>query len=156
VRTTIRARLEWLKEQFGVPAPPPPGGERRTHPRKRMRFEAEISGKDLVTAVVGVDIHENGARILSKEKWETGTVLFIKLPIVQLGGFAEVRHCSLRKDGRYNVGLAFRGPLIPQGAQWQIARYCQPASDAWTAHDDKPTTSEPNLPPVRKKPREVA
>jgi hypothetical protein len=113
-----------------------------------MRFDAEIQRSIKITPVVGVDIHEDGARVLSKEAWEIGTVLFLKLPIVQLGGFAEVRHCTLRKDGRYTVGLAFRGPLIPQGATWQIQRVCQPAAAAWTAEDDKPTVSD--------QPREVA
>jgi len=99
-----------------------------------MRFEAEIQRVDGNTPVVGVDIHEDGARILSKKGWKTGTVLFLRLNEVQLGGFAEVRHCSLRDDGRYTIGLAFRGPLIPQAGQWQIQRVC--AEQTWTVKDD--------------------
>ena len=150
----MRARLEWLKAQFGITAAPPPGGEKRRLPRKRLRYEAEIRRIDGSTPVVGVDIHEDGARILSKVQWDTGTVVFLKLPSVQLGGFAEVRHCTRRKDGRYSIGLAFRGPLIPQGSQWQVERHCQSSSDAWTATDDSSAGEE--VPPGRRKPRVVA
>jgi len=111
---------------------------------------------DSITPVVGMDIHEDGARILAKRKWETGTVLFMKIPSVQLGGFAEVRHCTLRKDGRYSIGLAFRGPFVPQGSEWQVQRYFQPSSNAWTTQDDAPPVSDDDLPPTRRKPREVA
>ncbi len=120
-----------------------------------MWFEAEIQRIDEMVPVVGVDVHEDGARILSKKAWDTGTVLFLKLKSVQLGGFAEVRHCTLRKDGRYTIGLAFRGPLIPQGEQWQIQRVCQPANAGWTRYDDRPAITE-DPPPPSHRPREVA
>ena len=152
---SFRTSLEWLKSQLGREQGPPPGGERRANPRKRMRFDAEIQKLNGVFPVVGVDIHEDGARILAKQSWVTGTVLFLKLPDVQLGGFAEVRHCTQRKDGRFTIGLAFRGPLIPQGAQWQVQRVCQPATDAWTSRDDAPGATEESPSPGRK-PREVA
>ena len=134
--SSFRSSLAWLKAQFGVQQPRAEG-ERRTNPRKRMRFDAEIQKLDSTTPAAGVDIHEDGARILSPEGWEVGTVIFLKLPGVQLGGFAQVRHCELRPDGRYSIGLSFQGPLIPQGSQWQIQRIFQPApTDAWTKHDD--------------------
>ena len=76
-----------------------------------------------------------------------GSVVFLTLKEVQLGGFAEVRHCSLRRDGRYAIGLAFRGPLVPQGSTWQIQRVHQPEC-SWT----KATTS----PPVEDESREIA
>jgi len=150
----LRTPLQWLKSQLGVGQGPPPEGERRTNPRRRMRFEAQVQQAMATTPVVGVDIHEDGARILSRVAWETGTLLFLRLNEVQLGGFAEVRHCTRRKDGRYAVGLAFRGRLIPQGDQWQIQRVCQP-STAWTMRDDVPPVSDEKPQPARK-PREVA
>ncbi len=84
--------------------------------------------------------------MLSPEDWEVGTIVFLKLPDVQLGGFAEVRHCTRRKDGRYAVGLKFNGPLIPQGSEWQIQRVCQP-TQGWTRSDDVPNPQEAPLPP---------
>ncbi len=102
-----------------------------------MRFDAEIVKLDSTTPAAGVDIHEDGARILSAQGWEVGTIIFLKLPGVQLGGFAQVRHCALRPDGRYTIGLQFQGHLIPQGSEWQIQRICQPEpTDAWTKRDD--------------------
>jgi hypothetical protein len=154
-RSSFRTSLAWLKSRLAGEQGPPPAGERRSNLRKRMRFEAEIQKLDGTIPVIGVDIHEDGARILSKKAWDTGTVLFLKLPDVQLGGFAEVRHCTPRKDGRYTIGLAFRGPLIPQGSEWQVQRICQPPTDAWTSLDDVPAVSDSDHLPVRK-PREVA
>jgi hypothetical protein len=154
-RSTLRAPLEWLKAQFGAEPKLPPGGERRSAQRKRMRFEAEIQKVGESVPVIGVDIHEDGARVLAKQSWDTGTVLFLKLKNVQLGGFAEVRHCTRRQDGRYTIGLAFRGPFIPQGEQWQIQRVCQPATEAWTRSDDVPAISE-DEPLQPNRPREVA
>jgi hypothetical protein len=110
-----------------------------------MRFEAEIHRFDGTTPVIGVDIHEDGARVLSKRNWPDGTLLFLKLTEVQLGGFVEVRHSTLRKDGRYAIGLAFRGPMVPQGETWQIQRVC--TTGAWTRKDDAGLV---------RKPREVA
>jgi hypothetical protein len=132
----LRSPLEWLKARFGAnkPAPRP---ERRTTPRQRLRFAAELGGIEGAVAATGVDIHEDGARVLSKSAWEVGTVLFLRLKDVQLGGFAEVRHCARRKDGRYSIGLAFRSPLVPQGSTWQIQRVHQ-VENAWTYLDDKP------------------
>jgi len=148
---TFRKPLAWLKAQFGIAQGPPPGGERRAVPRKRMRFEAQIELLDGSTPAVGVDIHEDGARILSSRGWEAGSVIFLRLTEVQLGGFAEIRHCVERPDGRFSIGLAFRGPLLPQGTEWQIRRIVQ-VDDAWTEKDDRPYP-EPVLP---HQPREVA
>jgi len=153
-RSTFRARLDWLKAQFGVEQKRSKEAERRSAPRKRMRFEAEVEKVGETVPVVGVDFHEDGARILAQKGWDIGTVLFLKLKDVQLGGFAEVRHCTRRQDGRYTIGLAFRSPFIPQGEQWQIQRVCQPAAAAWTKSDDRPAVEEGPLPPNR--PREVA
>ena len=100
-----------------------------------MRFEAEIRKGDEVFPAVGVDIHEDGARILCREQCEPGAILFLFLNEVQLGGFVEVRHCSPRKDGRYAMGVAFRGHLLPQGSTWQIQRAPTTESN-WTHKDD--------------------
>lgn len=131
-----RTPLEWLKARLsGRNTAPQP--ERRTHERQRMRFDAELRRVDDTVPAVGVDIHEDGAKVLCREGWEAGTVLFLTLKEVQLGGFAEVRHCTRRKDGRFAMGLAFRSPLVPQGATWQIQRVHQ-SSEGWTQFDDKP------------------
>ena len=131
---SLRSSLEWLKSRFGTPQRS--GPERRTNERRRMRFEAELRVGQEDFPVVGVDIHEDGAKVLAPRHWEAGSIVFITLKDVQLGGFAEIRHCSRRKDGRYAIGLAFRGPLVPQGSQWQIQRV-QQVEDPWTYRDDK-------------------
>lgn len=145
--SSLRTSLAWLKAQFGVEHPTVPERRRGKH-RKRMRFEAELQRVGEVVPAVGVDIHEDGARVLCTKGWEPGTVLFLRLTEVQLGGFAEVRHCTLRKDKRYAIGMAFRGPLIPQGATWQVQRVVQPSGDGWTKNDDRPIVPD--------EPREVA
>jgi hypothetical protein len=141
----LREPLQWLKSRFGGRRRQEP--ERRTHVRQRLRFEAEIRKSNGTFPAVGVDIHEDGARVLTSESYDPGTVVFLTLKNVQLGGFAEVRHCALRGDGRFSTGLAFRGPLLPQGATWQVQRVHQ-TEDPWTMRDDKL--------PVEGKPREVA
>jgi hypothetical protein len=108
-----------------------------------MRFEAELQRVDSVVPVVGVDINEDGAKVLSKQAWQQGTILFLNLKGVQLGGFAEVRHCTLREDRRYAVGLAFRGALVPQGQTWQIQRVCETDEGPWTKRDDGMVSEEP-------------
>lgn len=138
-----RTTLEWLKARLGgrkSPSQP----ERRSNQRQRIRFDAEFRKLDISFPVVGVDIHEDGAKVLAKQAWETGTVVFLSLKEVQLAGFAEVRHCSLRKDGRYAIGLLFQGPLVPQGAEWQIQRVHQKDS-AWTQTDDKAPADKPRV-----------
>jgi hypothetical protein len=108
-----------------------------------MRFEAELQRIDSVVPVIGVDINEDGAKVLSKQAWQQGTILFLNLKGVQLGGFAEVRHCTLRKDRRYAIGLAFRGTLVPQGQTWQIQRVCETDGGQWTKRDDSMVPQEP-------------
>ena len=147
---TLPAPLQWLKSCFRGRHKAASQPERRVNRRQRMRFEAEVQRLDGVFPVVGVDIHEDGAKVLSKQSWAMGTILFFNLKTVQLGGFAEVRHSTLRKDGRYAIGLAFRGRLIPQGATWQIQRVCQ-SEGAWTKKDDGLDASNPTP-----RPREVA
>jgi hypothetical protein len=141
------APLAWFKARFGGRQMAASQAERRSTQRQRMRFEAEIQRLDGSIPVVGVNLQEDGALVLSKQAWAKGTVLFLKLKDVQLGGFAEVRHCTLRKEGKYAIGLAFRGPLVPQGETWQIQRVCQP-ENVWTANDDGPFPCD--------KPREAA
>ncbi len=108
-----------------------------------MSFDAEIQLLEGNFPVVGVDIHQHGAQVLSKRGWEPGTLLFLKLNDVQLGGPAEVRHSKLRKDGRYAIGLAFRGPMVPQGESWQIQRVGHSTGE-WTYRDDKQEVETPS------------
>ena len=141
--------MDWLKAR--LTAPKPSQAERRSAPRQRMEFDAEIRNADETTPATGIDIHEDGAKILCREAYHTGAVIFLTLKDVQLGGFAEVRHCTRRKDGKYAIGLAFRGPLVPQGAVWQIQRV-HPAQKPWTQVDDKP----PVVPVIEQRPEPPA
>ena len=75
--TSFRAPLAWLKSQFGG-RQGHTQDERGSIPRKRMRFEAEIQRVDGITPAIGVDINEDGAKVLSKQGWETGTATVLE------------------------------------------------------------------------------
>jgi hypothetical protein len=102
----------WWKSWFGT-RPAAPGVERRATRRERISFKAVVEGPHApgLIQVSGVDIHEHGALLVSRQPWAPGSVLYVQLKSFRLVGFAVVRHCSLRKAGNYAVGVEFRGRL---------------------------------------------
>ena len=113
----------WLKAQLGWPVVTVPAVERRQTVRPATRYEAQVHTSTGRFAVIGVDFHERGALILSKMAWPAGTVVFIDIKSFWKMGFAEVRHCRLRSDGTYALGLQFHAPLMQQEVgTWRIER----------------------------------
>jgi len=104
---------------------PVPLVERRVTPRRRLRFTAEVQAAEGRFAVLGLDLHEHGAMLVSRQAWPAGTILFLDLKAFWLMGFARVRHCTVRDDCTYGIGLEFCAPLMRQEiGTWQIERIC--------------------------------
>lgn len=63
--------------------------------------------------------------LVSRQAWPAGTVLFLDLKAFWLMGFARVRHCTVRDDCTYGIGLEFCAPLMRQEiGTWQIEHIC--------------------------------
>ena len=135
--TSNSGPLSWLTGRFGGRQKPAPAVERRTTPRRRMRFPIEIQGPTGRFSVMVTDFHDQGVMILSKQVWATGTVIFLDFRSFWLMGFARVRHCTLRNDRTYAVGLEFCAPLMRQEiGTWHIERISYP--DEPGLADDQP------------------
>jgi hypothetical protein len=103
-----------------------------------MRFQAQIEGPTHPGPVTakGVDIHTQGAMVVSERAWVKGEVVWLELKCFRLAGYAVVRHCTPRKERGYATGLEFRGPLKRhESGKWEI-RHIRSGSDVWTSGDD--------------------
>ena len=114
--------------------------ERRAVKRERVSFMAEIDGPEGLTSVRGIDIHSEGTLVLSRKLIPVGTAVYVQLKSFDLGGLAEVRHCTSRK-GQYALGLQFRGHVVRQAGTWQTKRVYNDGA-AWTAFDDFQTPED--------------
>ncbi len=103
-------------------------------PRRQIRFPARIQSGNGCFHAMGMDLHDQGAMLVSKQAWAQGTVLFLDLKCFWLMGFAEVRHCTMRNDRNYAIGLQFRAPLMRQElGTWQIERVSHQADEGLKA-----------------------
>jgi len=112
--------------------------ERRAIPRQRMRFQAQIEGaaNPGLVAAAGVDIHRQGAMVVSERAWVKGTVVWLELKCFRVAGYAVIRHCTPRKTRGYVTGLEFRGPLQRhESGNWEIRRI-RHTDSTWTETDD--------------------
>ena len=129
--------LGWLKRLGGWWSSAPED-ERRAIPRQRMRFQAQIEGAanpGMVTAD-GIDIHQQGAMVVSERAWVKGSVVWLELKCFRVAGYAVVRHCTPRKTRGYVTGLEFRGPLQRhETGTWEIRRI-RDTESTWTETDD--------------------
>ena len=126
--------LAWLMSRLAQPA----SDERRGKRRERMRFQAEIEGPDTPTlvAVSGIDIHQQGAMVVSKRPWATGATVCLQLKTFGLAGLAVVRHCTPRKGSVYATGLEFLGPLKRhETGIWEVRRVGH-TDGVWTKNDE--------------------
>jgi hypothetical protein len=133
VTPSYPTKLGWLKAKLrcGLDR----SSERRTARRERLTFKAEIDGPAGSVQAKGVDINAQGAMVVSRQAWAIGTKLFTRIKDLKLGGIAEVRHCTERKDGSFAVGLEFRGPFTTQAGTWRIQRIYTEDGE-WTTIDD--------------------
>lgn len=132
------APLTWLRSRLSGWLHSAPQDERRAVPRQRMRFQVQMEGPanhGLVPAN-GIDIHQQGAMVVSERAWVKGTVIWLELKCFRLAGHAVVRHCTPQKGGGYVTGLEFHGPLQRhETGTWEIRRVRHTA-DTWTETDD--------------------
>jgi hypothetical protein len=123
--------LSWFAGRLGWRQKPAPAVERRSAPRRRMRFPIGIQGPSGRFSVMVSDFHDQGVMIISKQPWAAGTVVFLDFRSYWLMGFARVRHCTLRDDWTYGVGLEFCAPLMRQEiGTWHIERVSYPNDPA--------------------------
>ena len=123
-KDSISAPFAWLRSWFSDP--PKPSPERRIAIRPKVSVRAEIQAAGGFIWTNCIDFHRDGAKVVSKQGWATGTALFIRFASYRLMGFGYVRHCTLQADSTYVIGLEFRAPLMRQeSGEWQIERVCQ-------------------------------
>ncbi|HTX38383.1 MAG TPA: PilZ domain-containing protein [Bryobacteraceae bacterium] len=129
--------MSWFAGCLGRRPKPAPAVERRVTPRRRMRFPIEVQGPSGRFSATVIDFHDQGVMLVSKQAWATGTVLFLDFRSFWLMGFARVRHCTLRDDWTYAIGLEFCAPLMRQEfGTWHIERISYPADPDLA--DDQP------------------
>lgn len=105
--------------------------ERRLSTRLRVNFEASLFGPGGTVLARGLDIHHEGAGVISKRAFAPGSVLFVYMKTLRLRGFAHVRHCTQRNGSSFLIGLEFRCPLMhAEAGNWQFQRI--PQSGGWT------------------------
>jgi hypothetical protein len=115
--------------------------ERRSDRRLKVEFEAVLSDPSGSLQVRGVDIHRDGALVLSRLPFAPGSVVFVRLKSFELVGFAEVRHCAERGASAYALGLEFPSPLMREEAgDWHFDRVCQ-SGNGWTKEWEVSTTA---------------
>jgi len=117
----------FLRSRRRPVAQPEPGGqsrqERRFNHRLRVNYEGALFGPGRAIAVRGLDIHRDGAGVISKQPFAPGSVVFVHLKSFRLRGFAHVRHCTPQDASSYLLGLEFRSPLMREEAgNWQFHR----------------------------------
>src|SRR5271157_1195698 len=100
--------------------------DRRMEPRLKVPFEARISGDCGSRGARGVDIHSNGALILTTRPLAPGSMIFVHVRNFGLMGFAQVRHCTARRVNSYAIGVEFPKPLMQDEiGTWQFNRVRQ-------------------------------
>jgi len=110
--------------------------DRRGRARLRAHFHVVLSGMCGYIEARGLNVTREGAALDSPDPAEVGSLVYVQLPHLGLEGFAHVRRCDPRSDGRFTLGLRFRGALLsvpkPEfGGGWLYQRVRYGASGAW-------------------------
>ena len=91
--------------------------------RLRVNYEAALFGPGRSIPVSGLNIHREGAAVISKRAFAPDSVVFVHMKSFRMRGFAHVRHCTPRDSASYVIGLEFRSPLMREEAgNWQFYR----------------------------------
>jgi len=85
--------------------------ERRDRRRLKAEFRAVLTADATQMEVVGLDASRYGIGVLSEQALAMGALVFVRLKELGLAGFAYVRRCDAQTDGRFRLGLEFRGEL---------------------------------------------
>jgi hypothetical protein len=101
-----------------------PRANSRFYNRYRSRFKGLIVVNGKKCRIRGVDLNNSGALITSREPLAPGEDVFLYIASARLMGWAQVRHCARGRVFGYNVGVAFRGPLMrATEGEWQFNQY---------------------------------
>ena len=108
--------LTWLVIYFALMRPRKKPKPQRANSRFYNRYPSRFKGWLLFNgekhSIRGVDLNNSGALVKSRLPLTPGDDVFLYLASARLMGWAEVRHCIPRQTYGYNVGVAFRGPLM--------------------------------------------
>ena len=85
---------------------------RRVNHRLKVRFEAKISNESGWMRVRAVNMHAEGALVMSRQPWAPRSVVLVHLKSFGLMGLAHLRHCTERGLWRYAIGVGFPAPLM--------------------------------------------
>ncbi len=108
--------------------------DKRDHRRVRADFGVTIELNGGALQARGVDASRQGMGIVSERPLPQGTLVFLQLTDADLGGFAHVRHCTSRPDGKFKLGLKFRDQLHrrrPEIGKWTHRQVTYGACGAW-------------------------
>jgi len=62
--------------------------------------------------VRAVNMHAEGALVMSRQPWAPRSVVLVHLKSFGLMGLAHLRHCTERGLWRYAIGVGFPAPLM--------------------------------------------
>lgn len=77
-----------------------------------VKLSDPLTGAFEITSTIDVSCH--GARVVSKNLWETNRDLFLQPIRGSLRSRGRVAHCETRQDGSYEIGLE----LYPPSEDW--------------------------------------
>lgn len=116
--------------------------DKRGRRRLRADFGVTIELYGCALRAQGVDASRQGIGVVSEKPLPPGILVFLELTDADLSGFAHVRHCTSRPDGKFKLGLKFRDQLhcrrseIGQWTHLQVTTYG--ACGAWDNASETP------------------
>jgi hypothetical protein len=95
-----------------VSAPLPHRAESRISLKMFVKISDPVTGAFEITSTIDVSCH--GARVVTKNLWQTNHDLFVQPIRGSLPARGRVAHCETRQDGAYEIGLE----LYPPTEDW--------------------------------------
>jgi hypothetical protein len=119
--------------------------ERRCDHRLQVHFDAKLSSESGSMQVRGVDIHRDGALVLTRLPLAPKSVVFVRLKTFGLMGFAQVRHCTKRGWWNYAIGVEFPASLMrDEVGTWQF-HHVRQTDGGWSAEYEASMNLSPAL-----------
>jgi hypothetical protein len=117
----------------------------RVEPRLKVHFEARISSRSGSMQVRGVDLHLEGASVVTRKPLTPNSVVFVQLKSFGLMGFARVRQCNVKGLLSYAIELEFPSPLMREEiGTWQFHQVRQ-TNGVWSAESEAALNLSPAL-----------
>lgn len=89
--------------------------ENRIFLKMFVKLSDPATGVFEITSTIDVSCH--GARLVTKNSWQTNHDLFVQPIRGSLPSRGRVAHCETRRDGSYEIGLA----LYPPTDDWTLS-----------------------------------